>query len=1167
MDKNVLRKFAVESRQELIDRISHKIKKFYINEDFKINQNGDLFILSNENHTLSLTKREYDNRKLLIKRINEITMEQVIEEAAFTWFNRIIAIRYMEIHDYLPLTKDNQSLGIRVLSSKDNTPDPEIMKISNLINPELDIEFNKEYYSLIQDNNKRFEYILLLICRKLGRVIPQVFDGITDYIDILIPDNLLNDSGYINKVLKDVSEDNFKQVEIIGWLYQYYISEKKDIVFNNIKNNKKVTKDNIPAATQLFTPDWIVKYLVQNSLGKYFIENNGNLDCSSNWKFISLENIRHKSSQIPITEIKLFDPCCGSGHILVYAFEVLYEIYEEKGYSSSSISENILKNNLYGVDIDLRATQLTILSLLLKAREYDRHIFNNSIIKNLNISNINDSNKINKSELNTINDLEIRNEAEELVEMFNDATEIGSLLKLDRRDFRNLTNYLNKDETIFDIVLKQDLLPIIKQYNILSDSYDIVITNPPYMSKRVYDKKLANYLDKYYPISKYDLYTAFITKNLEDFCKENGIVSMITIHTWMFISMYESLRENILNNYYIENMLHLGANTFEELNSFNVLATAFCIRKCKADMNYGVYKKLDKLMTKEEKINGILDINNRYIVNQKDFFAVVGQPLVYWMTSEEREIFLNNKTVREQGEIKQGMATSDNQRFLRFWYEVDFDKIGFNILSNEDSVKSHKKWFPYNKGGDFRKWYGNNELVVNWENNGFELKEYTSTLPQGTAVRLKSQEYYFKSGITWSLFGFENFGVRYKENGYIFDISGSSMFFEKDETLKEVIAFLSSKVAFQFLTYIAPTVNFQIKNIGDLPFIKCPDDQLEYITKLVDENIQIAKEDWDSYETSWDFKHLQRISNNSLVSQWTKEFIEFYKNNYKKLKENEEKINEFYINLYNLKNISKNVIERDMSIKIPSELDSIKKLISYSVGCMFGRYSIDTEELTFTSRVANINKFDKFDVDSDNIIPITDEKYFTDDLSSRFIEFIAKVFGEDRLYDNLEYIAEILGKKNGENSERTIRRYFINDFYADHIKIYQKRPIYWLFNSGKKNGFKCLIYMHRYNEGTVSKIRLDYLHRIQNSYEKELKDINDKLLKDISLSDKKELTKRQSEITSKLQETNEYDEKIAHIADQKINIDLDNGVISNYEMFSVKNPKTGKKESILAKII
>lgn len=1175
MDKNVLKKFAIESRQELMEKIINKINRYFIDEDFNVNQNGEVYILTNNKHTLRLTKNEYENRQLLIKRVKEITLEQVIEEAAYTWFNRIIAIRYMEIHDYLPLTKDNKSLGIRVLSSKDNTPDPEIMKISNLINPELDIEFNKDYYGSIQDNNKRFEYILLLVCKKLGKVIPQVFDGITDYIDILIPDNLLNDSGYVAKLLKDIPENNYDEVEIIGWMYQYYISEKKEIIFENIKKNIKVEKNNIPAATQLFTPDWIVKYMVENSLGKYWIENCNNKDLIKNWKYYIDDNYSVSNKNLEIKKIKFIDPCCGSGHILIYAFEIFYQIYNHAGYNKNDIPELILSNNIFGIDLDDRASQLSILSVLLKAREYDKNIFNKQITKDLNISSIYESNGISNAAIEAILDKKIQIIAKDLINLFYDAKEVGSLLKIDIdkiEDYKKLESYILENETIFGIELKEKMLPIIKNAKILSSKYDLVVTNPPYMGKKSLNSKINKYIEKNYEIGKSELYSAFIVA-CNNMTKTNGIQMMITIHTWMFISSFKNLRKYIVDNLYIENMMHLGPATFEELNSFNVLATAFSLRNITAEGKNGMYIKLDTYLSTEEKIKEFNNKNNRYNISQELLKYIEEYPIVYWISKKMRDTFKNQSKLEEYAEPRVGLQTGENNKFVRNWYEIDYEKIGFNY-ENCDQTKDCKfKWFPYNNGGNYRKWYGNNEAVVDWYNDGKNIKEdklYKLSIGKclESNSKPKNTQYYFLPGITWSIFGFSNFGVRIKEKGFIFDVSGSSGFPNQEDTLY-ILAFLASKVSFAFLSVLAPTVNFQTGNIADLP-LRISDNK-EYrkkIDELVLENIELSKKDWDNFEFSWNFKrHPLLCCNTTKLEDAYKQIECEWNNNFQKLKMNEEELNKLFIKIYDIsQEITPEVEEKDITIRKANQEREIKSLISYAIGCMFGRYSLDQDGLICTNSKVLDRNYGKFMYDKDNIIPITENNYFGDDIVSRFITFMEISFGKEFLYENLEYIANTLGKKSGENSEETIRRYFLNDFYNDHVKIYQKKPIYWLLDSGKRNGFKSLIYIHRYNESTISRIRLDYLHRIQNAYEKELKEINEKLKEDIQLSDKRYLTKKQLDITIKLQETTEYDEKIAHIADQKIKIDLDDGVVVNYAKFSVKNPKTGKDESILAKI-
>lgn len=818
MDKNVLKKFAIESRQELIDKIANKIKKFYIDEEFKLSQNGEICVLSNEKHTLSLTKKEYENRQLLIKRINEITLEQVIEEAAYTWFNRIIAIRYMEIHDYLPLTKDNQSLGIRVLSSKDNTPDPEIMKISNLINSELDIEFNKDYYSILQDNNKRFEYILLLICKKLGKVIPQVFDGVTDYIDILIPDNLLNESGYIAKLLKDVSEDNYEQVEIIGWLYQFYNQTEKDRVMSS---KKTYEKEDIKYVTQLFTPDWIVKYMVENSLGKYWIEHNGDIKLINKWNYYIPQQIKLIKNEISPEKLTFFDPCCGSGHILVYAFEVLHQIYESVGYNKQNISELIIKNNLFGIDIDDRAGQLSVLSVLLKAREYDKFIFNKIIPENINITSINESSK----SINAMIDNTISKSNEEvckkLVIAYENAKELGSLEKGISDNTDSLETEIKMNDTIFGIELAKKVLPLIKQNNILNKKYNIVVTNPPYLSNSNMSTNLKKFVQNNYKDAKADLFSAFIRKNLE-FIDSTGIVGMITMQVWMFTSSFEEFRNNILKEVSINTLLQIGFNTFPELNSKFALGAAFTISH-RQDESKGIYFNLNisNLSADKEKVFLQQKNNSQFFLSDNDkYYNIEGTPIAYWVSDNIIQIFKNNKKISDYAIPRQGMATTDNKKFLRHWFEVDYNNIKFNAIDREDAKNSKFRWFPYNKGGNYRKWYGNNDYIVDYFDDGKELinlvKEKYPKISDPEFV-IKNRNFYFKKGITWSFVNLV-FGCRYFPNGYVFDVGGSSVF--PDENLIfYMIAFLNSKLADEFLKILNPTLNFQVGNVGALPLI------------------------------------------------------------------------------------------------------------------------------------------------------------------------------------------------------------------------------------------------------------------------------------------------------------------------------------------------------------
>lgn len=1185
MDKAILKKFAIESRNDLIEKIKNKINTFYIDENFQSEQKGDLFILSNEKHSLSLTNDEYKKRELLIKRIKELSLEQVIEEAAYTWFNRIIAIRYMEINDMLPLTKDNQSLGIRVLSSKDNTPDPEILKFSNLVNPDLDIDFKKETYAELKDDNEKFKYVLLLVCKKLGRVIPQVFDGITDYIDILIPDNLLNDTGFITKVINEVPENNYNHVEIIGWLYQFYNQEQKDIVMSSTSSKKVYSKREVPFVTQLFTPDWIVKYMIENTLGKYAIEHGANKKLISKWKYFIDESIEQKEEISP-KDIKFIDPCSGSGHILVYAFEVLYQIYESYGFNKNEIPALILTNNIYGLDVDDRAGQLSILSVLLKAREYDKNIFNKNIVKSMNIMAIQESNFIDDTVFGEIDNEEIRNY---LKKTFVDAKEIGSLLLVEENDYSQIINKCENGNNIFIYQLKERVLPLIKQSMILSNKYDVAVTNPPYLSLSVMNKKLKDYVNKYYNDYKYDLFSTFSVVNY-NLLKDKGYYSMITPPSILFLDTFEKTRANMIENSSLKSLIHMGRGIFgidfgscsfvvkkEEANSNNESTFLKLHNRTFQYINIEDIEKiyLSSIENKDFKYNfdlynnkfedGLSGKGNRIVYKKKQemFKKLPSLTFSYWLSDNMIAIF-NNKNVADYSDVKQGMTTGNNNMFLRLWYEVQSKKIGFG-LSQEKALTSSYKWFPYNKGGDFRKWYGNNEYVVNYENNGAEVKEYTSHLPQGTAVRIKSYDYYFKESGTWSFISSNNFGIRYSPEGFIFDVAGSSLFSEK--YLYYLIGLLSSNMVNDLLKSLNPTVNFQTKNIKSVPVIY-DENKKEVIEEIVKENIELSKQDWDSFETSWDFKthpllleagmnpiQIDKEQKNGFqvcnnLKEAYNHWVKASNDRYNKLKENEEKLNDIFISIYGLSDeLSSKVNDSEITIHKAEKEREIKSLISYAVGCMFGRYSLDEYGLVFAGGDFKKENYKLFKADEDNIIPITDEAYFGDDIVERFKSFIKAAYGTNTFNENMDFIAEALGKKGTETSEDAIRRYFLNDFFNDHVKIYQKRPIYWLFDSGKKNGFKALVYMHRYNENLIPKVRLDYLHRVQTTYEKLLSDINYKLTTDLSMTDKKAAQNRQADLNAKLNEIKEYDEKIAHIANQRISIDLDDGVKVNYEKF------------------
>ena len=1147
MDKSILRKFATESRKLLMTSVENQLKKYHIDEEFNKVPSGDLVILKNDKYTLPpMTKEESTLRDKLRSRINNITKEQVIEEAAYTWFNRIIAIRYMELHDMLPLTKDNQSLNIRVLSSKDGAH-PEILKMNNLTNSALDLNVDLKEYSKLTTENEQFNYILKKVCNKLGKVIPQIFDGYTDYIDVLLPDNLLLNSGFVYKLVNEVPEDCFDTVEVIGWLYQYYNEEEKD---RAMSQNRAYKKNEIPFVTQLFTPDWIVKYMVENSLGRYWIERNySDLETlSKNWKYFIKNNVEKINEKIKPTDITFIDPCSGSGHILVYAFEVFMQIYKSAGYNTKDIPELILKNNLYGLDIDDRAGQLSVLSVLLKAREYDQNIFNKEIIKNLNIIPLQESNGIDTSYFDQ--DLITTANIDYLVDTFKDAKEIGSLLKVEKRDYSYALEKLGGN--ILDLNLLEQIKPLIKQANILSNKYTIMVTNPPYMGVTNISDIAKNYINSNYKESKSDLCACFMDLRIND---NNGYMALINQHSWMFLVSFEEIRKKLINNWFVNNMIHIGTRGFEDISGEVVQTTAFVVKKNKIDKE-SIFIDLTKIKNAREKEKYYLEVlenfescNDIHKVKQISFNKIPGNPLAYWVNSNIMKIF-EHELFFEQSISDGKNVTGNNNKYLRNIWEVNKENVNSNY------------WKKYVKGGEFRKWYGNLEYVIDWRESTRKFYH------QNKVARIIPEYLWNKIGITWTLISSSIPGFRYKDSDATFDSGGLTIFLKDESKINYYLGLFNSKVFVEIQKIYNPTMNLLIKDIRNIPII-FDDNQFKKINAIVEENIQISKEDWDSFETSWDFtkhpllKTMSKASNiKDSISNWNNYTLE----QRSQLKNNEEILNKLFIDIYELNNeLTPEVEEQYISIRSIDNLRDIKSFISYFVGCLFGRYSLDEDGLVFAGGQFDLSKYKTFKADEDNIIPIMDTEYFKDDIVAKFKEFVKVTFGEQTLDENLDYIADTLGRKGNETSEQAIRRYFVNDFYKDHIQTYQKKPIYWLLDSGKKNGFKALIYMHRYDKDLISRVRLDYIGKIQTIYENRLKEIENDLnsVSNLSTYDVKQLEKEQNTLYEKLEEIKKYYVKLSTIGDKKIEIDLDNGVTENYKLFRYIDPETNEETNIL----
>ena len=1121
---------------------------------------------------------QIEQRKSLVKRIKEGNYDNVIEEVAYTWFNRIISIRFMEVNDYLPT-------NVRVLSSeKTGKIEPDIVTKAHHIDLNFSDEEKEKIYQFKNENklDELFRFLFIKQCNKLNEILPELFEETADYTELLLSISFTDEDGVVRQLVDNISENDFKgQVEIIGWLYQYYNTELKEDTFKQLKKGVKISKERIPAVTQLFTPDWIVRYMVENSLGRLWLEGHPDSDLKENWKYyleeaeqepevqIELQKIREDSKNITPENIKVTDPAMGSGHILVYAFEVLMQIYTSVGYAERDAAISILENNLYGLDIDDRAYQLAYFAVMMKARAYNRQIL--TINMEPHICSIQESNSITDEFLDFVadGDANIKNNLKYLVEIFKNAKEYGSIIDVETIDFSSISNRIKKIKNTsysdFKSIKYQkeeinNIYPILKQAIILSRKYEIAITNPPYMGNGSMNLKLSNYLKKKFPDSKKDLFAVFIIKCLS-MVSEKRYLAMITQQAFMFLPSYETLRQKLLK-YNIVNMSHLGARAFEEIGGEVVQTTSFIIQKSFINQYKSKYLNLVDYNSQKNKEKAFLNKNNVHIAKQDDFTKISGSPIAYWVSENYLKIFKKNITLGEISSPRRTLQTGDSNRFIKYWYEVSESKTCLQHLSRESAITSGYKWFMFSYGGTQRKWYGNLELVVNWENNGLEIKS------TGKAI-IPSEHKYFIENLGWSKVTSGDISIRYYDQGII-PGDATACIFDYTFNMFVLAGYMNSMVVSELLKILSPTLNYATGTIAQIP-IKPKTVYDDLIIKLVKQCIKISKIDWNSFETSWDFvkHHLLAahplsgdIQSTQLIEDRFNCMKRFTEQQFSKLKQNEEELNRIFIEIYGLQD-EDNAIVQDKNITIrKTDLKSdIKSFISYIVGCMFGRYSLDVEGLAFAGGDWNPSKYLKFLPNEDNIIPILDTEYFEDDIVSRFIEFIKISFGKFNLEDNLDFIASALKKKGNTNSE-IIRNYFLTDFYRDHLKIYKKRPIYWLFDSGKENGFKALIYMHRYESDLVSRIRIDYLHKTQKSLESAIAN-NEKIIENTTnSSEKSKALKANNKLVKQLEETRKYDKALAHIANQRIKIDLDDGVKVNYAKFQgIEISAEGKKES------
>ena len=1204
MDKNAIKKFAVLARRELIARVSQKAEQYGITEK----GHGD--IRADHVNGRLLSRTEQAQRQSLITRIDRAGKDgyrEVMEEVAYTWFNRFIALRFMEVNGYLPSR-------VRVFTDEQNAFKPQIL--TEAIHLELDgLDMEKVYACKEKsDDEALFKYLLITQCNALSSILPGMFQKIADDTELLFPDNLLREGSVLQQMIALIPEEDWlDQVQIIGWLYQYYNTEPKDLVFANLKKNIKIGKHDIPAATQLFTPDWIVRYMVENSLGRLWVEGHPDDALQATWKYYlpeaeqepqvqaQLSEIRKGYAQLKPEDIRCIDPCMGSGHILVYLFDVLVQIYEAYGYPTREAVQSIVENNLYGLDIDDRAAQLAYFAVMMKARQYDRRFFTRGIQPH--VMAIQESNALEAFEhlqgqlsMDTL----CLETANQLIRTFHDAKEYGSILQVDIPGLESADRLMEQLRAVqgdFELMAwverAEALLPVLAQQAVmLQQRYDVVVTNPPYMGSSGMGGKLSQFVKDFYPDSKSDLFAVFIER-CGDMAKPNGYQAMITQHAWMFLSSFEKLRLKLLQKDTV-NMAHLGARAFEEIGGEVVQTTSFVLRKSHVAGYKGTYCRLVEPTTQQWKEDMFLAGKNHHIAQRSNFFQIPGSPVAYWISKGFRRIFEDGDQITQYVTSRDGLTTGNNELFIKQFWEVPYQHISFGCKNANDFWGTKRKFAPIIKGGLYRKWYGNNWFVIT-----YNQESYNKLSNSGN--KLPSREVYFFPYITWNRIS-TKMAFRYCESGYLFESASLVAFSNEKENLFYVLAFTNSIVAQSEMQLINPTTNMLSGYVDSLRIPKV----LSHIhcASLARKCVDISQYDWDAYETSWDFQrhpllqyffsihpavpigterplyeirkdigpdHHIEISQGYPTHAKIRASYEAWRDaceqRFQQLKANEEQLNRIFIDIYGLQDeLTPEVADKDVTVHrvfdtkddVPESMqgsayvrikrDEVVSLISYAVGCMLGRYSLSKPGLAFAGGAWDAaNYTSEFQPDQDGILPICDDDYFTDDIVGRFVRFIEVVYGEDTLEENLKFIADALGSKG--TPRQVIRSYFLSDFYADHCKTYQKRPIYWLFDSGKKNGFKCLIYMHRYAPDTIARIRTDYVHEQQSRYRTAIADLENRVAS-ASTAERVKLQKQLTKLRDQAEEARLYEEKIHHYADQMIAIDLDDGVKVNYAKFA-----------------
>jgi hypothetical protein len=1182
MNRNKLKTYAPAARRDFIQAVKDRAVMYGLSAKKieSMTERGDVVLIAGQ----PFPKTVASKRKRLEKRIAAMGFERAMEAIAYSWFNRFVAIRFMELHGYL-------DHGYRVLSHPSGDVQPEILEHAQRVDfPGLD---KNKVVELKLDGTKQEElYRLLLVaqCNALSQAMPFLFERIDDETELLLPSNLLATDSLIQKLVKEIDEEDWQKVEIIGWLYQFYISERKDEVIGKV-----VASEDIPAATQLFTPNWIVKYLVQNTLGRIWLATYPQSDIRQQMEFYiepaeQTPEVQEQLKAITPTslnpeELTLLDPACGSAHILVEAYDLFKAIYQERGYRAKDIPGLILSKNLFGLEIDDRAAQLAAFALLMKARADDRQILESAIQPNILSfaeSKGMDAGAITHALNSPIRDekappseflLKELEEAEmpllatkgpsagqpsvtkaeiaALLDLFEDAKTFGSLIRIPAGFAEKLSAIEERLAAVLehgDLTHAQSgvISPLLRQARLLARQYDVVVANPPYMGSKYYTPKLKDFIQFSYKDSKADLYACFMERN-RDAAKSGGFHAMINIPNWMFLTSFEEMRSGLLSSQAVDTFIHNGRGVFG--SDFG--SCAFVIRKAHLPHYRGSYRRL---FEKQGSVAGNLELEQRfhtvktYTPRNTDFTQVPGSPVAYWVSDAIRRTFTTYPRLDAVAPTRDGITTGENERFLRLWFEVAVSRTALTETDNKT-----QRWFPCRKGGSFRKWYGNNIFVIDWENQGQRIKTFVDDKGNRRSTP-RNLDYQFRSAVSWTDVSASCFGVRKCDAGQLFETASPSCFPSEEDT-DYVTGFLCSACAGYLATLINPTVHYKAGTVAVLPLaLERDSDHYGQVKAVAGQAVSLARRDWDRQEISWNFARLPVLSHGHTTLKASQEAADAEcRSSFDCMKLLEKTNNRLFIELYGLQDeLSPEVPDDQITLYRPDREEDIKRLLSYAVGCMMGRYSLDKEGLIYAhsgNEGFDPSRYTKFPADDDGIVPVTEVPWLDEDAANRFERFVKTVWPAETLEENLAFVAESLGSKKSEPPRETIRRYLAGDFYKHHLQTYKNRPIYWLFSSGKQGAFEALVYLHRYNEGTLSRMRTEYVVPLLGKMNGRLGMLADAISKATSTKQRKDAEKEKDRLTKQLAELQAFDEKLRHYADQRITLDLDDGVRVNYGKF------------------